>query len=237
MAGLLPAVFENAGLAVAVLDSEERIVVANAALCEMLGYSKDEVIGLSRRAFIHAEDVDAEPLLFRELIAGKRQRYATDKRFLHKSGRVRWGHATVTLLRDGGANYAIAIVEDITEKKSLEKASDEVRRAHERYALVARATNDVIWDWDAEQATIIWNDALRAMFGYERRRSTTACSGGTAISIPTIASASWPASTASSKKADRRGPTSTGSSAPMARSPRCWTVVTSRGRKMGRRSG
>lgn len=168
MAGLLPAVFENAGLAVAVLDSEERIVVANAALCEMLGYSKDEVIGLSRRAFIHAEDVDAEPLLFRELIAGKRQRYATDKRFLHKSGRVRWGHATVTLLRDGGANYAIAIVEDITEKKSLEKASDEVRRAHERYALVARATNDVIWDWDAEQATIIWNDALRAMFGYEQ---------------------------------------------------------------------
>jgi PAS domain S-box-containing protein len=166
MAGLLPAVFEHAGLAVAVLDSDERIVMANAALCEMLGYSKDEVLGLTRRAFIHAEDVDAEPLLFRELMAGKRSRYTVDKRFLHKSGRLRWAHATVTLLREGGANYAIAIVEDITEKKSIEKASDEVRRAHERYALVARATNDVIWDWDAEQGTIIWNDALRAMFGY-----------------------------------------------------------------------
>jgi PAS domain S-box-containing protein len=167
MAGLLPAVFEHAGLAVAVLDSDERIVIANAALCEMLGYSSDEVLGLTRRALIHAEDLDGEPSLFHELIAGKRSRYSVDKRFLHKSGRVRWGHATVTLLRDGGANFAIAIVEDITEKKSIEKASDGVRRAHERYALVARATNDVIWDWDAEQGTIIWNDALRAMFGYE----------------------------------------------------------------------
>jgi PAS domain-containing protein len=31
---------------------------------------------------------------------------------------------------------------------------------------VARATNDVIWDWDAEHGTIVWNDALQTMFGY-----------------------------------------------------------------------
>jgi PAS domain S-box-containing protein len=62
--------------------------------------------------------------------------------------------------------YAIAVVEDITEKRDIEQAADEARRAHERYALVARATNDVIWDWDAEHGTIIWNDALQTMFGY-----------------------------------------------------------------------
>ncbi|MEA2236780.1 MAG: hypothetical protein QOC81_1504 [Thermoanaerobaculia bacterium] len=166
MAGLLPAVFENAGIAIAVLDSDERIVIANAAMCELLGYSKDEVLGLTRQKIIHAEDLDAEPSLFRELMAGKRSHYSTDRRFLHKSGSVRWGHATVTLLRADDANFAIVVVEDITEKRNIEQASDEVRRAHERYALVARATNDVIWDWDAEQATIIWNDALQAMFGY-----------------------------------------------------------------------
>jgi PAS domain S-box-containing protein len=166
-AGLLPAVFENAGIAVGVLDSDGRFVIANAALCELLGYSRVEVLALTRDAITHSEDLDAEPSLFDELIAGKRPRYSTDKRFLHKSGRVRWGHATVTLLREGGANFAIVVVEDITEKRRIDQASDEVRRAHERYALVARATNDVIWDWDAEQATIVWNDALRAMFGYE----------------------------------------------------------------------
>jgi PAS domain S-box-containing protein len=167
MAGLLPAVFENAGIAVGVLDSDGRFVIANAALCELLGYSKNELLALTRDAITHVEDLDAEPSLFAELIAGKRSRYSTDKRFLHKSGSVRWAHATVTLLREGSANFAIVVVEDITEKRSIEQASDAVRRAHERYALVARATNDVIWDWDAEQATIVWNDALRAMFGYE----------------------------------------------------------------------
>ena len=167
MAGLLPAVLEQLGIAIAVFDSEGRIVIANTALCELLGYSMDEVHGLTRSAISHPDDLEAEPSLFHELISGKRQRYAIDKRFLHKSGRVRWGHSTVTLLREGAGNFAIAAIEDITEKRNIEQASEEVRRAHERYALVARATNDVIWDWDAEQATIIWNDALRAMFGYE----------------------------------------------------------------------
>ena len=44
---------------------------------------------------------------------------------------------------------------------------EEIRRAHERYELVARATNDVIWDWDAEKGVIVWNEALRTMFGYD----------------------------------------------------------------------
>jgi len=65
-----------------------------------------------------------------------------------------------------GGEFAIAVVEDITAKRDVEQAADEARRAHERYALVARATNDVIWDWDAEHGTIIWNDALQTMFGY-----------------------------------------------------------------------
>ena len=46
-------------------------------------------------------------------------------------------------------------------------ATMEVRSAHELYALVAKATNDVIWDWDPVAGTIVWNDALRTMFGYD----------------------------------------------------------------------
>ena len=45
--------------------------------------------------------------------------------------------------------------------------AEEIRRAHERYELAARATNDVIWDWDAAGGTIIWNEALRTLFGYD----------------------------------------------------------------------
>ena len=148
----LAGVFEHAGLGVGVIDSGGRFILANAALCNLLGYSKDELLAFTERDVTHADDVV-------DLAPGKQ----VDKRYLHKSGAVVWGHVTVSRFGD----FVIAMIEDITEKRSLEEASREVRRADERYALVARATNDVIWDWDAEHATIVWNDALQVMFGYE----------------------------------------------------------------------
>jgi PAS domain S-box-containing protein len=160
-------VLEHAGIGVAVLDADGRIAFANPALCELLGHGKDDILRLTESGITHADDAAASATLFHELLAQKRTRYTIDKRYLHKNGRVVWAHATFTLLREGNQNFAIAVIEDITAKRSIEEASDEVRRAHERYALVARATNDVIWDWDAEHGTIIWNDALQTMFGYE----------------------------------------------------------------------
>lgn len=165
-ASMLPAVLEHAGAGIAVLDADGRIVFANAALCALLGHTKDDILRQTEPAITHEDDAVASAALFRELLSGDRRRVPIDKRYLHASGRVVWAHVTFTLLREGDQRFAIAVVEDITEKRSIEEASGEVRRAHERYALVARATNDVIWDWDAEHGTIIWNDALQAMFGY-----------------------------------------------------------------------
>jgi PAS domain S-box-containing protein len=152
---LLAAALEGAGVGIIVLDSERRIVAANAAFCELLGYTNAELPGL---------DITHDEAFFQELLAGTRTRYTIDKRYRHKSGAEVWGRVTVTRLRD--ENAAIAVVEDITERRGIEEAADQVRRAHERYALVAQATNDVIWDWDAEHETIVWNDALQTMFGY-----------------------------------------------------------------------
>jgi len=156
---LFAAVVDGAGVGIVVLDPQRRIVVANAAFCDLLGCAKDDVTGIEERDL--TDDSDAG--LFQELLSGVRTRYTIDKRYRHKDGSAVWGRVTMTMLR---GEYAIAVVEDITEKRDVEQAADEVRRAHERYALVARATNDVIWDWDAEHGTIVWNDALQTMFGY-----------------------------------------------------------------------
>jgi len=161
--GLRAAVLEGTGVGIVVLDSRGHVVIANPAFCDLLGYAKEELLGLHERSLTH-DDADAP--LFQDLLAGRRTRYAIDKRYLHKSGAEVWGRVTVTLLRESAGDFAVAVVEDITEKRGIEEAADEVRKAHERYALVARATNDVIWDWDAEHGTIIWNEALQSMFGY-----------------------------------------------------------------------
>jgi PAS domain S-box-containing protein len=159
---LFEAVVEGAGVGIVVADLQRRIVIANNAFCDLLGYSKDELAG--RDVYSLADAVDDH--LFQELVSGARTGYTIDRSFHHKNGDAVWGRVTVTLVCETTGDFAVAIVEDVTSKRRIEQAAEEARRAHERYALVARATNDVIWDWDAEQATIIWNDALQTMFGY-----------------------------------------------------------------------
>jgi len=165
--GLLAAVVDGAGVGILVLDAERRIVIANPAFCDLLGYRASELQGREERTLVDHQDVALDAQLFADLMTQATPRYTVEKRYLHKSGESVWGRIIATLLRDATGDFVIAVVEDITEKRSLEQAAEEVRRAHERYALVARATNDVIWDWDAEHGTIIWNDALQTMFGYQ----------------------------------------------------------------------
>jgi PAS domain S-box-containing protein len=157
-ADLFAAVVDGAGVGIVVLDPQRCIIVANSAFCDLLGCAKDDLTGIDERNLTDDSDAD----LFRELFSGVRTRYSIDKRYQFKDRAAVWGRVTVT--RRG--EHAIAVVEDITAKRDGEQAADEARRAHERYALVARATNDVIWDWDAEHGTIVWNEALQTMFGY-----------------------------------------------------------------------
>ncbi|MGB4843553.1 MAG: PAS domain S-box protein, partial [Ferruginibacter sp.] len=54
---------------------------------------------------------------------------------------------------------------DLTEKK---RAEEKIRKAVERYDILARATSDCIWDWDIENDSILYNDSMGNMFGYTR---------------------------------------------------------------------
>ncbi len=56
-----------------------------------------------------------------------------------------------------------ALGEDIAERKHMELA---LRESEGRLELVARATNDAIWDWDLATNQVWWNEGIHALFGY-----------------------------------------------------------------------
>jgi PAS domain S-box-containing protein len=62
---------------------------------------------------------------------------------------------------------AVAVVVDVTDQRKAERA---VRTTDERFKFVARATTDVIWDWDIKSNSVVWNDSVQTVFGHKQNR-------------------------------------------------------------------
>jgi two-component system, cell cycle sensor histidine kinase and response regulator CckA len=115
-------IFEQATLGIALVDMTGALIETNPALRAMLGYNADELRAMNFIDFTHPEDADADLALFDELIRGGREFYHVTKRYLHKDGQVVWANLRVSLVRgdQGGPEFAIGMVEDITERKRIE---------------------------------------------------------------------------------------------------------------------
>lgn len=118
------AIFNRAALGLARVAFEgARFVEVNDALCDLLGYSREELLASPWTELTHPEDVDLDLVPFRQMARGEIERYTVEKRFIHKSGLAIWCRLSLSLVRDsnGQPDYEICLVEDITERKAAER--------------------------------------------------------------------------------------------------------------------
>jgi PAS domain S-box-containing protein len=140
--------FEQASLGIAVEDLEGTLLLANPALCAMLGYVENELCGMNCCQFANPEDSQDDWALFQQLRAGVIDRYALEKRYVRKDGVQFWGRLNVSLLKngDGGSPLVFAFVENITERR---RAEDALRDSEQRFRLAAYAGKMFSYEWDA----------------------------------------------------------------------------------------
>lgn len=140
----LRAIVQLAPVGIGIVDLEGRTVLTNSKLREMLGYSEEEFATLHWEAFTHPDDVEANLVLFEEMVAGRSERFELDKRFRHKDGDQVWARLTVSLLRDadGGPAYAIGMTEDVTEQRLLEQ---QLREAESTYRMLVEKSPAVVY--------------------------------------------------------------------------------------------
>ncbi|HZA41819.1 MAG TPA: diguanylate cyclase [Actinomycetota bacterium] len=140
----LKAIVELAPIGIGIVDRHRRTVMSNQALRVMLGYAEEEFAAMSFDDYTHPQDSAANDLLFEELMSGGRDSFEMEKRFFHKVGGIIWGRLTVSLLRDGDdrPDYAIGMLENITEKKRLE---EELRQAEARYRVMVERVPAVVY--------------------------------------------------------------------------------------------
>jgi PAS domain S-box-containing protein len=123
------AIFECSSIGIGLIDMKAQIVDANPALCQMLGYSREELFGNQFTDYVSPQKGDLE--LLRQLISGirsdpeqlvERHRIEMERLFLHKEGALVWTHLSVSVIPDSNGNpeFFLTIIEDITERKQTE---------------------------------------------------------------------------------------------------------------------
>lgn len=117
----LRAIFQNAGIGIAVVEQDGSIVRVNAAFCRMLGYSEAELVGANIKGLADPDELPQALSRGSELLAGRRGDYQTDRRFRKKGGDTLSTRVTVSRIElEGGRVLALGMVEDVTDKKRLE---------------------------------------------------------------------------------------------------------------------
>ena len=128
-------IYQGAAIGIALMSPEGGFLDANPAFELMFGYTKAELRTMTLRDYTHPDDIERNEKLFREMMDGTHDTYEMEKRFCRKDGQLVWGHVAAALQRgaDGEPQYAISMVENITERKEAERADrlpGVPRRAH-----------------------------------------------------------------------------------------------------------
>lgn len=115
--------FEHAAIGIAHVAPDGRWIRVNQKLCDLLGYSPQELDFLSFQDVTHADDLDADLELVGRVLAGTLPSYQMEKRYVRKDGEVVWANLTVSLVRNpaGEPDFFISVVEDIQARKTAEE--------------------------------------------------------------------------------------------------------------------
>lgn len=115
--------FDHAPIGMALVEPNGRFCRVNRALCEIVGYEEDSLVGKTFQQITHPEDLHTDLEYVRQVLDGDRRTYQMEKRYLHADGREVWVMLSVSLVRasDGSPLHFISQIEDISGRKALEE--------------------------------------------------------------------------------------------------------------------
>jgi len=124
--------FDRAAIGIAHVSPAGNFLHLNDRWCEIVGYTREELMAISFQALTHPDDIHNSLTHLRALLANERREFSTEKRYLRKNGETIWVNLTVSLVREstGAPSYFISVVEDITQRKHVEEALAESEQKH-----------------------------------------------------------------------------------------------------------
>ncbi len=168
----------------AITSPDKGWIDVNATLCEMLGYTKAELMQLTWAELTHPDDIAADLVQFNRVLADEIGGYdfretLSPQRRPHRS--ILNSSVQCQRRPDRSIDYFVALIQDITERRQAEEA---LRESETKYRLseselrraqsVAHLGN---WKWDLRTKEVIWSDEMYRIFGIDKSSYTERLGG------------------------------------------------------------
>ncbi len=176
-------IFDLASIGIAVLSPHGGWLSVNRALCDIVGYTEEELMRKTFQDITHPDDLDLDLRQLEQLRAGTIGQYQLEKRYIRKDGSTVWINLNVSPKRKAGGEieYLISVVKDIQAQKEAQAAldtlhadlerrvasrTDELREREAELRSVIENANDAYIGLDENGAVTVWNRAAEDTFGY-----------------------------------------------------------------------
>jgi PAS domain S-box-containing protein len=168
------AIFEMSSSGAAQVDPVSgRFVRVNRKLCEITGYSADELLSMTFSDLTHPDERERDMAAYQALLDGARTEWQMVKRYVRKDRQVIWVDVAGTVIRDEAGRPArtVGIIRDVTERVRQQEA---LRESEERLRLALDAGQCGVWDWEIPENRVTWSPRV-----YEFHGLTPETFGGT----------------------------------------------------------
>ncbi|MGY8526176.1 diguanylate cyclase [Paracidovorax citrulli] len=160
---------QHSAIGMALVSPNYRWQQVNRSICELLGYSAEELTLLPFPAITHPDDLAKDLRQIERLLAGDIDNYRMEKRFLRKDGSYIWTLMAVSLVRDeltGEPLHFISQLEDIHDRKTAQQQLEALSR---RTQLAVEAGRVGIWEWDIGNGALSWDSRMHMLHGTDAR--------------------------------------------------------------------
>ena len=156
--------FNEAMIGMGLVGPDGRWLQVNQALCDIIGYSQEELAATTFLAITHPDDLTVDLAFVAQMMKEEIRTYQLEKRYIHKQGHSVWILLSVSLVRhaDGTPWYFIKQIQDVTERKRVE---EELQKSHAFLRQVIDIDPNFIFAKDRDGRFTLVNQAVADAYG------------------------------------------------------------------------